>query len=215
MPRVECTSLFRLATSFFTFREQFRHHHLLVYSQTRHEFFCCSCSVCAIAHAKFKSSCTICMYEYIFECKKYVCNCVFSTYLDNYVCDTELSELAVFEANYALLSNTIVDVVDPLIKWFVDENLVTTEEEKEITNITLATEKKIRLLLQKYSSLLKDNNTRGFYVMLQIMKEQGGKGTQTLADHIMSKLKPLPDDPLQTCGDKNSSIHCKGLLNCV
>ena len=32
-----------------------------------------------------------------------------------------LSELAVFEENYALLCNTIIDVVDPLMKYCVGE----------------------------------------------------------------------------------------------
>ena len=135
-------------------------------------------------------------------------------FLDSSDCDAELCELTVFEENYALLSNTIIDIVDPLIKCFAKEKLITIEEEKEIADITSATEKKLRLL-HKNSTLLKANNTRGFYMMLNIMKEHGCKGTQTLADHIMSKLKPSPDDPLQTCDDTSSSIHLKGLLNFI
>ena len=38
-PRVECTSLFGLMTSFITLREQLRHHQFLVHSQTCHDFF--------------------------------------------------------------------------------------------------------------------------------------------------------------------------------
>ena len=133
-------------------------------------------------------------------------------FLDSDGCDTELRELVVFETNYALLSNTITDVVDPLMKSFLEENLFTVEEEKEITNITLAQEKKLQLLC-KNSTLLKANNTRSFYIMLKIMKDHGGKGTQTLADHIMSELKPTPDDSLQICDDTNSPSNSTGLLN--
>ena len=44
------------------------------------------------------------------------------------------SELAVFEENYALLCNTITDVIDPLMKYCMEENAFTPEEEKEITS---------------------------------------------------------------------------------
>ena len=42
--------IFRIATGCFTLHEQLRRHHFLVSSQTSHEFFCCSCSACVIAH---------------------------------------------------------------------------------------------------------------------------------------------------------------------
>ena len=32
-------------------------------------------------------------------------------------------ELAVFEENYVLLSSVITDVIDPLMKWFVDRKV--------------------------------------------------------------------------------------------
>ena len=38
-PRVECTSLFRFATSFLTLRKQLRRHHFLVHSQACHDVF--------------------------------------------------------------------------------------------------------------------------------------------------------------------------------
>jgi len=50
-------------------------------------------------HGKFKSNGDLCI-----------------IYTDEIVYDLVLSELAVFEENYALLYNTITDVNDPLIK---------------------------------------------------------------------------------------------------
>ena len=114
--------------------------------------------------------------------------------------DAELSELAVFEENYALLCNTITDIVEPLIKCFVEVELLTIKEENQISAVTIMLEK-LRLLLIKISSLLKADNTRGFYIMLKIMKEQGCKGTQNLADYIMYKLKISADKLSYTCGD--------------
>ena len=115
------------------------------------------------------------------------------------------SELAVFEESYALLCNTITDVIDPLMKCFVEDKIFTAEEEKEITAITETLEK-LRLLLLKISNSLKSDDTRGFHIMLKVMKEHGGKGTQTLADHMMSRLKisssHICSDAIQIHGSK-------------
>ena len=110
------------------------------------------------------------------------------------------SELAVFEENYALLDNTITDVVDPLMNCCVEKNLFTDEEEKEIAAITKAPEK-LQLLLPRISNSLKADNKSCFYIMLKVMKERGGKGTQTLADHIMSRLKISSDQLSHICSD--------------
>ena len=109
-----------------------------------------------------------------------------------------LDELAVFEENYALLCNMIADIIDPLIKYCVKENLLTTEEETQIITCTAVIEKLQQLLL-KISSCLKAGNTRSFHMMLAIMREQGGKGTQTLSDHIMNRLKISTDQLSHVC----------------
>ena len=111
-------------------------------------------------------------------------------------------ELAVFEENYALLSSVITDVIDPLMKWFVDGKVFTIEEEQEITAINEAPER-LRLLLSRISDTLKADNTICFYAMLKIMKEHGGKGTQTLADLIMNRLKISVDKVSQILCDNN------------
>jgi len=125
---------------------------------------------------------------------------VYVIYTDEIVNDLELSELTVFEENYALLCNIITDVNDPLIKCFIGEKFLTTEEERQIATVNAASEK-LRLLLPKISTLLQTNNIRGFYIMLKIMKEHGGKTTQTLADHIMNRLKISPDKLSHICSN--------------
>ena len=111
--------------------------------------------------------------------------------------DDGLDEPAVFRENYALLCNTITDIVDPLIKCFEEESVF---EQKQLTNIISASDK-IRILLLNISSSLNASSTKGFYMMLKIMKEQGGKVTQTLACHIMSRLKVSADKSCHSCSD--------------
>ena len=111
-------------------------------------------------------------------------------------------ELAVFEENYALLFSLITDVIDPLMKWLVDGEIFTVEEEKESIAVNEAPER-LRLLLSEISDSLKANDTKCFYAMLKIMKEHGGKGTQTLADHIMNRLKISVDKLSQIWCDNN------------
>ena len=117
-----------------------------------------------------------------------------------------LSEPAVFEENYALLCNTITDIIDPLMKYFVEQELIATEE------INAAPEK-LRLMLLKISDSLRTNDTRGFCMMLEIMKEHGGKGTQVLADHIMNRLKVSSNSVSHICDGSRQSIQHKGVLN--
>ena len=59
-----------------------------------------------------------------------------------------LSELSVFEETYALLCNTITDIIDPLTEYFVEEKLIVTEEIN-------ATPEKLRIMLLKISDSLK------------------------------------------------------------
>ena len=109
-----------------------------------------------------------------------------------------LSDLAVFEENYALLCNTIADVIDPLMKCYVEEKVLTTEEKAHIVAHTVVAEK-LKLLLLKISSSLKAGDTKSFHMMLTIMRGHGGKGTQTLADHIMNRLNISTDQLSHVC----------------
>ena len=129
-----------------------------------------------------------------------------SFYTDEVDSRSLFNELAVFEETYALLCNTITDIVDPLLKYFVDEKLIATEE------INAAPEM-LRLILLKISDSLRKNDTRGFCMMLKIMKEHGGKGTQVLADHIMNRLKVSTHSISHICDGSRQSDQVKGVLN--
>ena len=100
------------------------------------------------------------------------------------------------------------------MKCFVEENLLTGEEQQQIAAITVPAEK-LRSLLQKISTLLKADNTGGFYTMLKVMKEHGGKGTQTLTNHMMDELKLSPgeSDSLQCSDEPVNSTHHEGLFD--
>ena len=109
-----------------------------------------------------------------------------------------LSELAVFEESYALLCNIITDIIDPLMKCCVEEKVLTSEEKAHIVAHTAVAEK-LKLLLLKISNSLKAGDTRVFHMMLTTMRERGGKGTQTLADHIMNRLNISTDQLSHVC----------------
>ena len=119
-----------------------------------------------------------------------------------------LSELAAFEENYALLCNIIADVIDPLMKCYVEEKVLTSEEKAHIVSHTAVAEK-LKLLLLKISSSLKAGDTRIFHMMLTIMLKHGGKGTQTLADHIMNRLNISTDQMSHVC-TVDSHVQCDG-----
>ena len=115
------------------------------------------------------------------------------------------SELAVFEENYALLYNTIANINDLLINWFLEEKIFTINEEQTVAITTASA--KVQLLLQKISTLLKAGNSTGFYIMLKVMKEHGDKGAQTLADHIMNTLKISGDKLPQLFSNKDVHVE--------
>ena len=98
---------------------------------------------------------------------------------------------------------------------FVKENTFATEEKEKISDSTVASEK-LQLLLLKISDLLKSDDSRGFYMMLKVMKEHGGKGTRTLADHIVNRLKISAEKLSEICSDDVhvKSDQTKGLSLC-
>ena len=93
-----------------------------------------------------------------------------------------------------------MDINDMLIECFMENRLFTIEEQKQIMTATSAPEK-LKLLLQKISTSLKADNAKSFYIMLKAMKKHGSKGTQTLADHIMKRLKITADKLSYICND--------------
>ena len=112
-----------------------------------------------------------------------------------------LSELAVFEENFALLCSIITDINLPLMEQFLKERIITAEEERQVAAITAPLEK-LRHLLLIISNSLKADNARSFYIMVKVMETHGGKQTQTLANHIMNRLQVSADKlPHVFCGD--------------
>ena len=95
----------------------------------------------------------------------------------------------------------MANINDLLINWFVKEKVFTADEEQTVAIVTAFT--KAQLLLQKISTLLKAGNSTSFYMMLTIMKEHSDKETQTLADHIMNKLKISGDKLPQMFSNKD------------
>ena len=120
--------------------------------------------------------------------------------------DAVLKEASVFEENYALLHNTILDVIDHLIQAFVENSVFIGEEERQISII--AKPEKLQLVLQKTSTSLKNDDTRTFYMTLMVMQKHGGKATQALADHIIQRLNLTADELLQICDLNQNREEC-------
>ena len=95
-----------------------------------------------------------------------------------------LKELSVFQKHYAKLCNTITDI-NNLLKYFVSHRIINMDDEEEIKNVVVASEK-VRKLLLHISGPLKANNTEGFYVMLNIMKEHGMRATYTATSRFIT-----------------------------
>lgn len=98
-----------------------------------------------------------------------------------------ISELVVFQENYAMLCNIITEIED-LLKYFKIEYVITSDEEEEIRSIPVILEKTKRIMLNISTSLEAGNNSK-FYAMLKVMKNYGLVPTQKLSDFIMSRLK--------------------------
>ena len=112
---------------------------------------------------------------------------LFSKYIgDLYSSSSELNELAVFKENYALLCNTITDV-NKLLRYFVTEKIITTDEEEEIKTYTTKADRVSKLLLN-ISGPLEAGDSNGFYILLQIMKTHGVDATQRLANQIIARI---------------------------
>ena len=98
-----------------------------------------------------------------------------------------ISELVVFQENYAMLCNIITEI-ENLLKYFKIEHVITSDEEEEIKNIPVISEKTKRIMLNVSTSLEAGNSSK-FYAMLKVMKNYGLVPTQKLSDFMMSRLK--------------------------
>ena len=97
-----------------------------------------------------------------------------------------LNEEIIFTRHYASLCNTLTDV-DNLLPYFVEENIINTNNEEEINTIT-TTSNKVRKLLLHISGPLTAGDAKGFHTMLTIMKERGNQSTKDLAVRMNHEL---------------------------
>ena len=107
-------------------------------------------------------------------------------YTVGYISDIN-AEMKVLENNHGKLQDTMIDV-DNLVKYFVTENYITTNEEEKIKTCATNSEK-VRVLLTNISGPLKAGYKEVFYDMLKIMKEHGTKPTQDLAKSMESSVE--------------------------
>ena len=86
-----------------------------------------------------------------------------------------------------MLCNVITEI-ENLLKYFKIEHVITSDEEEEIKNIPVISEKTKRIMLNVSTSLEAGNSSK-FYAMLKVMKNYGLVPTQKLSDFMMSRLK--------------------------
>ena len=99
-----------------------------------------------------------------------------------------LKEEVVFIKHYPALCDTIIDI-DRLLPYFVQENVIGTDDLAEINAATPSTKKlRVQKLLTYISGPLKNGNTQGFYIMLSVMENHGNQATQQLSKQITSAI---------------------------
>ena len=99
---------------------------------------------------------------------------------------SSLSELTVFKQNYALLCRRVTDISE-LLKYFVAENIINTDQQEEIKACITNSEKVSKLLLN-ISGPLETGDSNGFYAMLRIMKTYGVDATRRLANQLLTMV---------------------------
>ena len=100
----------------------------------------------------------------------------------------QLKEEEVYIKHYPTLCDTITDL-DGLLPYFVQENVIGTDDLAEINAITPSTMKsRVEKLLTYISGPLKGGNTQVFYIMLSIMENHGNQATQQLSKQISSVI---------------------------
>jgi len=95
-------------------------------------------------------------------------------------------ELTLFQEYYTTLCHTITDITT-LVRYFVQERIISIDEVEVIENQSTTSEK-VTVLLRHISGPLAVCDNRGFYVMLEITKNHGTLATSNLADKIKDHL---------------------------
>ena len=124
----------------------------------------------------------------------------------------ELTELSVLREHYAELCDSITDISD-LLKYFVQNGIITMDEEAVIHH-TITQSEKVKKLLRHIVGPLKANKKKGFYAMLDIMKKYGVTATQTLAGELQSKVRSS-DNPFSRIKLKYGKKFFCYVLHCI
>ena len=93
--------------------------------------------------------------------------------------DLQSNKKDIFTRHYASLCSTLTNI-DHLLRYFVQDNIITVNNVEEINAIT-TTPKKVEKLLSHIYGPLEVGDAKGFHTMLTIMKEHGNQSTKDLA----------------------------------
>ena len=97
-----------------------------------------------------------------------------------------LKEHKVFTENYARICSTLTDI-DDLLPYFVQEKIIKPEDQVDI-NTSAKTKEKVNKLLKHISGPLQAGDSKGFYTMLDIMKNYGSQATIDLSKALKTTL---------------------------
>ena len=98
----------------------------------------------------------------------------------------QLIEEDIFIRHYSSLCNTLTDI-NNLLPFFVQEKIINVSDVEEI-NVIVATPKKVEKLLSYISGPLTVGDTKGFCMMLTIMKKHGNQSTKDLAVKMSNEI---------------------------
>ena len=97
-----------------------------------------------------------------------------------------LKEFNAFTEYYAKLCSCLTDI-ENLLPYFVQEKIINPEDQDDI-NTSAKTQEKVNKLLKHISGPLQAGNSKGFYTMLNIMKNHGTQATIDLAETLMTAV---------------------------
>ena len=100
-----------------------------------------------------------------------------------------LKEEKIFSEHYSTFCSTVTDI-DNLLKYFVQERVIKSEEQDEI-NALVKTPEKVQRLLKHIAGPLEAGDSKGFYTMLDIMENHGVQATKDLAVSLKTVLSKV------------------------
>ena len=97
-----------------------------------------------------------------------------------------LKEDKIFSEHYSTFCSTLNDI-DDLLKYFVQEEVIKSDDQDEINALT-ETPEKVQKLLKHISGPLEAGDSKGFYIMLDIMDNHGVQATKELANSLKTVI---------------------------